>query len=285
MLASEIHYPADAASAISLLESLPDALVFAGGTSIMKDRAGRTVELPPSVLCVHRIPELRKLGRTERSLELGACVTLSEMVSQTGLNLPDPLPDVIESIGVRPLRNLATIGGNLATRDRFMSLWPILACMDAMVELRDARGSRWAKISRLVDGDGRPGFPAKTLLSRVRIPLDTPEFRVLARLGTPYYPGRDTANFACTAQVASGTLASFKLILAGERCFRSRDTENALSGRKLPLSHRDADEFTSEYIDRYREFFIPASVADAPRGPGVGEFTAIVSSVFQRLSR
>lgn len=282
MLASDVHFPADTAAALTLLETLLGALVFAGGTSILKEKADRVVELPPAVLCIHRIQELRRIARTEGALELGACVTLTELCPEGGLGLPDPLPALVETIGTRPLRNQATLGGNLATRDRFMTLWPLLSCLDAMAELRDSRGSRWVKVSRLVDADDRPAFPARALLCRVRIPLESPGFRLLSRSGTPYYTARDTTNFACTANVATGTLSAFKLILAGERCFRSRDTETALSGRKLPLSVKDADAFTGEYVERYRAFL----QADKDwRGPGVEEFGALTHSVFQRLSR
>jgi len=275
VLASEIYYPEDIPQLLALLASNPDALIFAGGTGIMRNRAERIVELPPTVLCVHRIAELKRVNRTERFLEIGACATLSNLQELASAGLPDPIPGILESLAVGPIRNIATIGGNLACPDRFMDLWPILACMDASVELKTVSTSRWVNLNRLISADGQPGFPPATLLSRIRIPLESPDFIATEKTGAKGYPAADSRRFVCIASVGRGAIESFHLAYSGLRHFRNRELEAALTGRKLPLPAKDAATFASAYIQSL----------SAVWGESPYEYGALIDSVFRRFSR
>lgn len=296
MLASEVHFPEDTGKALALLDTVSDPLVFAGGSGIMRAKADRIAELPFSVVCIHRITELRRINRSEGLIELGACVTLASLETAP-VALPPFLLRALGGIGVRPIRNIATLGGNLACPQRFMTLWPILASMDASVELREKKSSRWVNINRLVSDTARPALPERALLTRVRVSLEPESFAFMARTGPRHYPARESASFVCTARLGSGSVERFRLIHAGERCFRSREMEAALSGRKLPLSERESAAFAGEYVALYQDFLkkeegeASASTGSAPPAPQLSpasdlpEFRALAESVFSRLSR
>ncbi|MGB4571598.1 MAG: FAD binding domain-containing protein [Rectinemataceae bacterium] len=275
MLASEVHYPEEISQVLALLESTPDALIFAGGTGILRDRADRIVELPPTVLCIHKIAELKRVNRTERFLEVGSLVTISALLDLAASGLPEPLPRVASEISVHPIRNMATLGGNLACPDRFMDLWPILACMDASVELRNASGTRWVNLNRLAGPDGKPGFPRATLLTRIRIPLESADFLVAERTGAKGYPAGDSRRFICIANTGRGAIDSFRLAYAGTRFFRNRELEASLTGRKLPLPAKDAELLGGQYIESL----------SAEWGETIFEYEALIGSLFRRLSR
>jgi CO/xanthine dehydrogenase FAD-binding subunit len=188
VLASEIHYPKDIGELLDLMKRHPDALLFAGGTDILREQGGRGVELPPVAICIHELPELRRAGLTERFLEVGAAVTLTEILELGESALPLLLAEAIRGIGNVAIRNLATLGGNIACRTRFMDTWPALACLDTLVELRDSNGASWININRFVDADGLPSFPKGGLITRIRIPLDHWDAQVAIILaGTPRF--------------------------------------------------------------------------------------------------
>jgi xanthine dehydrogenase FAD-binding subunit len=161
--------------------------------------------------------------------------------------LPALLTRAIEGIATPTIRNLATLGGNIACRDRFMDSWPALACLDALVELRDAGGSTWVNVNRLVSPDGKPSFPEGGLLTRIRVPIEQWDITVLRKVGNRDYPGPETAVFALAARAEKGILAEFRLAFAGERALRLRDIESRLIGRTLPLSDRERASFGAEY--------------------------------------
>ena len=247
MLVSEIHYPKDLAEALDVLGKQPGALLYAGGTDILREQGGRGLSLPPVVICIHAVPELRRAGLTERFLEIGACVTLGEALELGENALPALLAQALQSAGSPSIRNLATIGGNLACRERFMDAWPALACLDALIELRDQGGSAWMNVNRLAGADGRPAFPEGALLTRVRVPIERWDAAILRKVGHRDYPAPDTAVFALAARAEKGILSEFRLAYAGERALRLRDIETKIIGRALPLSDRERASFGAEY--------------------------------------
>jgi CO/xanthine dehydrogenase FAD-binding subunit len=249
VLDSDVFYPKDLAAALDLLRKRPGALIMAGGTDILREQGGRAISLPAEVVCVHEIPELRRAGLTERFLEIGAAVTLTEVLELGESVVPTLLAEAVGLVGNPAVRNLATIGGNVACKERFMDAWPALACLDAIVELRDAGGSTWINVNRLVGEDRRPAFPEGGLLTRIRIPLDRWDARVVKKVGAKDYPSPETAVFAFAAKVEKGLLSEIRLAFAGETAFRSPAAEARLIGRTVPLSERERSDAAQSFRD------------------------------------
>lgn len=275
MLVSEIHYPKDLPETLEAMARHPGALLYAGGTDILREQGGRALSLPPVVICIHALPELRRAGLTERFLEIGACVSLVEALELGDSALPSLLAQALQGVGTPAIRNLATIGGNLACRERFMDLWPALACLDALAELRDRGGSTWMNVNRLCTPDGKPAFPEGGLLTRIRVPLERWDAATIRKVGSRDYPGPDTAVFALAARAEKGILSEFRLAFAGERALRLRDIEARIIGRSLPLSERERASFGAEY--REAASVLPESLAL--------QFGTLVDGALDLLSR
>jgi CO/xanthine dehydrogenase FAD-binding subunit len=244
---SDVHYPKDLATALDLLRRRPGALIMSGGSDILREQGKRALSLPPEVICIHDIPELRKAGLTERFLEIGASVTITEILELGESVVPPLLYEALGSLANPAVRNIATLGGAIACRSRFMDPWPALACLDAIVELRDAGGATWINVNRLVGYDHRPAFPEGGLLTRIRIPLDRWDAYVLKKTGPKDYPAPDTAVFAFAARVEKGILSELRVAYAGEQAFRSTATEARLLGMTLPLSERERENAGEEF--------------------------------------
>lgn len=274
MLLSEIHYPKDLAEALDAVARHPGALIYAGGTDILREEGDRALAFPTVVICIHKLPELRKAGRTEQFLEFGACVTLSELLELGESALPPLLAHALGGIGTPAIRNLATIGGNLACRERFMDTWPALACLDALVELRDLEGATWMNVNRLAGPEGEPAFPVGGLLTRIRVPIERWDVTVLRKVGNRDYPCPETAVFALAARAEKGILSEFRLAFAGEKALRLRDIEARLIGRSLPLSERERASFGEEYR---------AAGAELPK-PLAYQFGALVDAALDMLT-
>lgn len=269
---SEIHYPQTVQELTSLLEANPEILLLAGGTEIVGLQSARVISFPDEVASIARLPELRKTIRTERFVETGACTTLTGLLSLSPGSLPIPVPEVIGSIGNLGVRNLATIGGNLCSKRGFMDLWPLLACMDAQVELRSGALARWASLSHLCGPDGLPYLPRATLLSRVRIPLYAYNFVFVRRFGaTPL--SADRACFVCLANVSGEKVEDFRLALAGQKAFRLKDLELQVSGKRLGRGMKDLEGFVADYVEAFGD----------PEWFSADVFAALVEESFERL--
>lgn len=251
MRISEIHVPRDMGSLLNLLDQHPDSLLFAGGTAILGVRGARTLELPDTIIDLAAIPDLGRIVKTERFLEVGAMVRLFELAEQGVTAQLNGLAEIIGGIATLPVRNLATVGGNIAHRKRFMDLWPLLACMDCLAEIRNPSSTKWININRLADEHNKPQFPSGSVLARLRIPLEPWDRTLVYKIGRNQYPDSETGVLAMTARISKDIVNDFHLIFSGVRCFRSRELESGIIGMKIPLLPEDIATIASEYRDNY----------------------------------
>jgi CO/xanthine dehydrogenase FAD-binding subunit len=275
MRSSDVHFPKDLTEALAILHSQPGMLIFSGGTDILREQGSRGISLPDDVLYVRDLPELRRAGLTERFLEIGAAVTVSELLELGNAALPPLLSEAAAGIGSSAIRNLATVGGNLACRSRFMDLWPVLACLETLVELRDQGGATWMNVNRFVSKDGRPSFPEGGILTRVRVPIEHWDVYLVRKVGLGDYPAPETALFSFAARAEKGILAELRIAFAGELAIRSQALEASIIGRSLPLSRRECAQFA----ESYRQLASTLSEGLAL------QFVALVGGAFDLLAR
>ena len=273
MRISEIHYPSSIQETVVLLSANPGILLLAGGTQIVGSQTSRVIELPSQVASISRIPELRKTMKTEQFIELGACTTLTGLLTLSKGILPDPLPALIRSIANQGVRNLATIGGNLCSKRGFMDLWPLLSCLETQLELRSAGSARWASVSHLCGSDNRPFLPEATLLARIRIPIYNYNFIFLKKYGSYPMPFPGRGCFVCLANLSGDKIEDFRLAISGARAFRLKDLEMTVSGRRRSGGKKEMAGFVSQY----REAFGNPDWFDGR------VFSALVEESFERI--
>jgi CO/xanthine dehydrogenase FAD-binding subunit len=275
VLVSDVHFPKDLPEALDILARRPEVLVFAGGTDILREQGGRGISLPAELLSVQDIPELKRTSLTERFLEIGAAVTIAELLELGETAMPPILVEAIRGIATPTVRNLATLAGNISSRRRFMDSWAALACLDGLVELRDREGSTWMNVNRLMGGDGKPLVPEGGLVTRFRVPLERWDAYALRKVGPRDYPSPDTAVFAFTARAEKGILAEVRIAFAGDMAIRSQSLESGMIGRSLPLSARESASIAEGY----------ASLASVlPEGHAL-QFGALIDGALGMLSR
>ncbi|HUX36948.1 MAG TPA: FAD binding domain-containing protein [Rectinemataceae bacterium] len=253
MVASEIHYPATIAELIDLHRENPSLLLYAGGTEILRERGGRFVDLPPVIALLDGIAELRTIHRTEGFVDLGAGLKISELLAIRKGTLPDPFVRSLRGIATPAIRNLATLGGNLATRRRFMDTWSILACLDATVELRDSAGPRWVNVNRLADEEGKPALPVGTLLTKVRLPLEAWTHSIARKVGNPAWPSDESATFSAIARIEKNIVISLRMAWAGTTAFRFPELEGRVVGLRLPIDPLDRSDIVEAFAERAAE--------------------------------
>ncbi|MBN2876004.1 MAG: FAD binding domain-containing protein [Spirochaetales bacterium] len=253
MRVDEVAAPQSLAEAMAFLKRRSDAVPWAGGTLLLSRNDRRSTDRPMPVLDLGGIPELTSINRSDRYLELGACVTLASILALPSSLSLEPLREAIKLVGTATVRAMATIGGNVAARSAFMTCFAALACMDAAVELRDASGTRWVGIHTLVTDHDTPGFPEAMLLSRVRIPTQPWDAAIVRRLGEPARGETVPASFAATARYEKGTLSELRLVAAGRTIVRDRNLELSLVGKRFPLAAKDVEATRLEASARARD--------------------------------
>lgn len=245
MVVDEVASPASVQEAMAFLKRRPEALPWAGGTLLLSDEEAWPKKASVSILDLHRIVDFQQIHRSDRHLELGSMVSLSSLLALPKGSLLGPLRSAVLQVGTQAVRNLATLGGNLASRWRFMSCFAALSCMDAAVELRDSGGAHWKGLHELVGPTGRPNIPAAALLTRIRLPLAEWDSIATRSLGSVAFPQQGAATFCACARYAKGAIADLRIAIASDVLVRLRELETSLAGKRLPLSRRDVESFCS----------------------------------------
>ncbi len=275
MIVSEINYPTSVAELLLLQRENPSILLYAGGTEILRERGGRFVDLPPVIALLDNIQELKSVSRTEGFVDLGAGLRISELLAIKKGSLPEPFVRSLRGIATPAIRNLATLGGNLATQRRFMDCWPILACLDATVELRDGAGPRWINVNRLADERGKPAFPVGSLLTKVRVPLERWTHATTKKLGNQAWPSEESATFTLIARIEKVVVQSLRIAWAGTTAFRFPELEGRVIGLGLPLEADEREKIVESFLEGAAEL----DPAAAPR------FAGIVDAALELLGR
>jgi CO/xanthine dehydrogenase FAD-binding subunit len=149
-----------------LAENGPGTEVVAGGTDVMVDlRAG--VLTPEFLLDVSRLEPLRGIALTEEGLAVGAAVTLAEIQRSPLIKTHAPaLQKSTVNFASRQIRNVATIGGNVAHCSPCGDTLPALVIHEARAVLASPRGEREVAVEEIASGPYLCALPADELIVR-----------------------------------------------------------------------------------------------------------------------
>ena len=156
-------------AATRLLERHPRAHLLAGGTDlgVTVTKGHRGLE---TVLYLGEVPELTRIARGATHLEIGAAASYTDVLDAVGDHHPD-LGALIRRIGSQQIRNLGTLGGNLATASPIGDTLPALIALGASVVLARSGGRRELPVEEFVTGYRRTALVPGELLERIRLPL------------------------------------------------------------------------------------------------------------------
>jgi CO/xanthine dehydrogenase FAD-binding subunit len=116
--------------------------LLAGGTDLVL-AIKKGVEAPSAIIDVTRIKELLAIEMRDRELHIGGAVTFAAISSSPAVERYAPaLWRAALEVGSPQIRNIATIGGNIATASPAGDSLPALAAHDADVVLVDEEGEK-----------------------------------------------------------------------------------------------------------------------------------------------
>ncbi|MCL2128369.1 MAG: FAD binding domain-containing protein [Treponema sp.] len=244
-----VFFPSSYSELFTAWNRYPKAVPYAGGTALIREQGRQILELPSIILSLDRIEEMNRISRTERYLEIGAMVRLSQII-ELGKIVPDILRRCLENIAGLQLRNMATIGGNVCYPGRNQDSSAALTALDAQYELRTAQSSHWIASSRFTSPQ------PKELLTRIRVPLDFWDYSAYRK-----FIGKASRSRVAVflAKTRKNVLNDIKIVYKDSSIWRDRNGESLLIGKQLPLSQRIAADFVSHwelFLDRNKEIDI-----------------------------
>ncbi|MDZ7267868.1 MAG: xanthine dehydrogenase family protein subunit M [candidate division KSB1 bacterium] len=151
--------------------------VLAGGTDVMVALQART-ECAPAYLNLWPLAELRGIAETQDAVRLGALTTYTQLMRSTLVQQQAPiLVDAAGVIGARQIQNRGTLGGNIVNASPAGDTLPVLAVLEATLELGSARGTRLVPFNAFYTGYRQTVLAADELLLAVILPKRRPQER------------------------------------------------------------------------------------------------------------
>jgi CO/xanthine dehydrogenase FAD-binding subunit len=167
--------PTSLADAVAALATHPGAVALAGGTDLMVavNEGRSTFDADAIVLALGRVPELTSytIDTAARTVTLGAALRWAEIERDPLRTLLPALADAARTVGSPQIRNAATIGGNLATCSPAGDGLPVLAALEATVELASPGGLRRMPVAEFMRGVKRTALEPGELITAVQVPL------------------------------------------------------------------------------------------------------------------
>jgi carbon-monoxide dehydrogenase medium subunit len=186
-----LEEPASLAEALALLDpDDPSVRAIAGGTALM-------LMMKSGLYRPQRLISLRRLGRAltgirlapDRGLEIGAMVRLAELERSPVVRATAPvIADTLLTHSNVRVRNVATLGGNLAHADPHMDLPPVLIALGASLRVAGPGGERVVRVEDLFTGY------LETVLSNNEL---------ITSVAVPSQAGRRAVYVKCTARTAA----------------------------------------------------------------------------------
>ena len=118
----------------------PEATILAGGTDVGLWVNKQFRELNP-IIYIGEVVELKEISSNDSKLRIGAGASLTNAYKAISQYYPE-MDEMWERFASRPIRNVGTLGGNVANGSPIGDSMPALISLGAEVVLRSAKGSR-----------------------------------------------------------------------------------------------------------------------------------------------
>lgn len=229
------------------------------------------------VVDISLIPELHKIEQRDGMVTIGAAATFSEVIEAPLVAQTAPLlVQACRQVGAVQIRNMGTLGGNVANAAACADSLPALVCLDATARIVTPQGAQEMPVSDLVTGPNRTVLPTGALIVSFSYRVPEPGSQsVFLKLGRRNAMAISRLTVAALGRLDEAGLIAEARLVAGSatpHITRLQVVEQALVGR-LPgvelyqsASQLAADEMVRQAGWRWSsEFKTPALTAMTAR--------------------
>lgn len=246
MASFELLEPRSLDEALALLDSDDPAVrPFGGGTALM-------LMMKAQIFKPVRLVSLRQLGAPFRGIELaadksafriGAMTTFAELEHSPEIraHLPVVTETMLTLANVR-VRNVATIGGNLAHGDPHLDLPPVWTALDASLRITGKSGERSIPVAELFAGYYETTLKQGEIIAAIDVPVRPEWTSHYAKVTTRAQHDWPALGISVSAKLSGKRIDDIRVVLsaavdrptrlsAAEAVLRGADIEDAVLAR------------------------------------------------------
>lgn len=216
-----------------------NAKVIAGGTDLLLDILQKRHPAVEVLIDITQIPEMRVIEHENDRIYVGGGATHNEIMANPLLQQnAQCLVQASSLIGGNQVRNVATIGGNVAHALPAGDGSIALLALDAEAEIASRASRRWIALEDLFLGPRKPAFDShKEILVRFRFPLlEAGESTIFQRVMRPQGMAIAILNMATWMRKSvEGIIEDIRIAIgpAGPKPLRARKTEESFRGKEV----------------------------------------------------
>ena len=236
----DIFVPQTESELFSFLEGAGERSKIVSGATDLLPRIVRRQEEAITLVDISRLASLRYVKNEGGLIRIGALTTLTDLISTPVLGVRYEAFHRLEQVfGSPPIRNLATVGGNLAASSSSEDLIPILLALDAEITLKSATSARVIPLTEFLRGKRQTSRMSNEILAEVRFnDLKPSSWCTFEKVGRRERVIISLVSLACTLTIdlRSGKVGEAKIALnriRGKIPERAIETEKTIIGTRL----------------------------------------------------
>lgn len=129
--------------AVKLHSELPEARIIAGGTFMLnslKLLKRKGLKTPKNIISLRKVEELKGISADEKQMVINSMTTIDELFESKLLKDNfQVLHTVCRNISTQPIRNVATVGGNLTCRYTWTEMPAVMIGLEANLHFMNAQ--------------------------------------------------------------------------------------------------------------------------------------------------
>lgn len=160
--------PRSIAELAELVEKHPDATLLAGGTDVGLWVTKQYRQLQ-KIIYTGRVEGLSNIVIDAEHVDIGAAASISDAMPVLAEHFPQ-LNDLFLRFASPPIRNVGTLGGNVANGSPIGDSLPALLALDARLRLRKGKVSRSLRLDQFYLGYQKNALAKGEFVERIQIP-------------------------------------------------------------------------------------------------------------------
>ncbi len=239
------YTPTTLAEALALRAA--GATPYAGGTDLM-------VAAPSdaSYLFLHRIPELRGIEDRGDSIAIGAAVTYAEILESP--IVPALLQQAVRQIAAPAIRNMGTVGGNVANGSPKADAALIFYVCDATLRLASSTGERLLPIRAFYLGEKTWALRDDELIVEILLPKCEGATTYYHKVGARQALAIARVSFAAVTSIENGCIISLSTAFGAiaDGILGRADIDALLVGKTIEEAKASKTAFLAAYDEAIR---------------------------------
>jgi carbon-monoxide dehydrogenase medium subunit len=237
MIRFDYQEPTSLKKAFSLMEKHgDDARVIAGGTSLIIMMRQRLLT-PKVVISLGRIPKFDRIAyRSKDGLRIGAGARHRDVELSPAVKKHYPLlHETFRKVAQPRIRNMGTVGGNLAGGDPLTDPGASLIALDAEVTLTSSKGQRTLRLDEFFIDYYQTAMEPGELLTEIHVPPPQRPGWSHIKFTPRSIEDFATVGVAITLQASNGTCDDIRIGLnsVASTIVRARKAEEVLRGKPI----------------------------------------------------